>query len=325
MMDIGLCRLRRIGLNVLHSALHPRHGLTWTDGNCIYLVPINITEDEVGNNSPMKLGEFDHVSSLHWSSDTGESHCYLCVVHTSVVSLWKVDGSSPKLSFKQIRKIHATPILQGCLWNPKRDVLCIMNKEQCTFYFRHLNKRGSYSLPPIESGKITCGCWTLDGENLIVGIKSIIVKSSSDSSKLVLFELQARGEMPTKLHSVNIPGILGPDLLYCDGFRNMIVVGSNCQNSLHIYKVLDNEFHQIQTMEGLLVMVGRVQQSDPAFLPSSLDMEYTMKLSFKIIMTEVFVIANAIILFHSQTGIEDNSSCKITWKKSLMSFKENYS
>lgn len=63
------------------------------------------------------LLHFSHVSSLHWSSDTGESHCYLCVVHTSVVSLWKVDGSSPKLSFKQIRKIHATPILQGMVNN----------------------------------------------------------------------------------------------------------------------------------------------------------------------------------------------------------------
>ena len=43
--------------------------------------------------------------------------------------------------------------------------------------------------------------------------------------------------------------------------------------------------HLPTSQEGLLVMVGRVQQSDPAFLPSSLDMEYTMKLSFKIIMT----------------------------------------
>ncbi len=45
--------------SILQQALHPRHGLTWTDGRCIYLAPINIIDDEVGNSAPMKLGEFE--------------------------------------------------------------------------------------------------------------------------------------------------------------------------------------------------------------------------------------------------------------------------
>lgn len=53
------------------------------------------------------------VLSVHWSSNVGETMCYLSVVHGEHVSIWKVSGLVPKLSFKQVRKLNVQPIPQG--------------------------------------------------------------------------------------------------------------------------------------------------------------------------------------------------------------------
>lgn len=54
-----------------------------------------------------------YVQSLHWSAEYSGSTCYLCVVHQTSVTLWKVTGHAPDLNLKQVRKINATPIPQG--------------------------------------------------------------------------------------------------------------------------------------------------------------------------------------------------------------------
>lgn len=41
-------------------------------------------------------------------------------------------------------------IVTGCLWNPCRDILCILSKQQCSFFFNHAQDRGSFALPPLE-------------------------------------------------------------------------------------------------------------------------------------------------------------------------------
>ena len=41
------------------------------------------------------------------------SYCYLCLVHQTTVSIWKVTGATPLLHFKQVRKINASPVPQG--------------------------------------------------------------------------------------------------------------------------------------------------------------------------------------------------------------------
>lgn len=38
----------------------------------------------------------------------------------------------------------------GCLWNPRRDLLCILSKQQCSFFYSHAQNRGSYALPALE-------------------------------------------------------------------------------------------------------------------------------------------------------------------------------
>ncbi|KAK3098633.1 hypothetical protein FSP39_021402 [Pinctada imbricata] len=115
------------------------------------------------------------VKSVHWSCDIGPATCYMCVVLPQHVSIWKVDGSVPKLTFKQVRKLNVQPIPQGCLWNPSRDILCILSRQQCNFFFRHTHNRGSYAFPPLESGKISCGTWSEDGTKLILCVGAIIL------------------------------------------------------------------------------------------------------------------------------------------------------
>ncbi|ESO93252.1 hypothetical protein LOTGIDRAFT_232702 [Lottia gigantea] len=174
-MNLGESILKRSGVNGLAHAIHPRHGLVWSDGKAIFLSPLNIFNNQLHNSSSTRLGEFDNVENVCWSNDVNETTCFMCVIHNNYVTVWKVTGLSPKLSFKQVRKINVKPIPQGVLWNPKCDVLCLFSRNQVSFYFNHLKQKGSYAFPPLVSGKINCGCWSRDGNKLLVCVGSSLL------------------------------------------------------------------------------------------------------------------------------------------------------
>ncbi|XP_012935168.1 WD repeat and coiled-coil-containing protein [Aplysia californica] len=177
-MDLGKAKLRKVGINNLLSGVHPQHGVIWTDGKGIFLAPIQVEGTNVQNATSVRLGEFEQVTSVHWSrclSAESGAACHLCVVHQHTVTVWRVSGALPKLSFKQVRKINVRPIAQGCLWNPCNDVLCLLSRHQCSFYYRHDNNKSSYAFPALESGKISCGCWSLDGKKLVMCVGSTLL------------------------------------------------------------------------------------------------------------------------------------------------------
>ncbi|CAL1544512.1 unnamed protein product [Lymnaea stagnalis] len=174
-MELGRSRLRKVGINNLHSAVHPDHGVLWTDGKGIYLAPIHVEGDQLQNAASVKLGEFEQVVSVHWSLVENHESCHMCVVHQQNVTVWRVTGVLPKLSFKQVRKINVRPIPQGCLWNPVNDVLCLVSKQQCSFYFKHDTDKGSYGFPTLESGKISSGCWSTDGHKLVLCVGAVLL------------------------------------------------------------------------------------------------------------------------------------------------------
>ncbi|KAK6170197.1 hypothetical protein SNE40_018649 [Patella caerulea] len=174
-MELGKALMKENNVNALSKAIHPRHGLVWSDGKAIYLVPLIISSNTLQNTTSNRLGEFDNVDSVCWSKDIDPTTCFMSVVHQNNVTVWKVSGSTPKLGFKQVRKINVKPIQQGVLWNPKCDVLCLFSKNQVSFYFNHLTKKGSYAFPPLVSGKITSGCWSNDGNKLLVCIGSSLL------------------------------------------------------------------------------------------------------------------------------------------------------
>lgn len=180
-MDLGHVNVRGQNVDLLHQAIHPDYGVVWTDGKTIYLAPVQLSHGQVVNQRALKLGKFEHsVRSIHWSCNIGPHTCYMCVVHTQHLSLWKVDGVIPKLNFKQVRKLNVQPISKGCLWNPCRDILCILSKQQCSFFFNHAQDRGSFALPPLESGTISCGAWSHDGQRLVLCVGAVILMYTWD-------------------------------------------------------------------------------------------------------------------------------------------------
>ncbi|KAK3701035.1 hypothetical protein RRG08_063288 [Elysia crispata] len=218
-------------------AVHPQHGVIWTDGKAIYLAPIHVHGHQVQNATSVRLGQFEHVTSVHWSSpgtgvvtnsssssqsqsetESGPPPCHLCVVHQQNVTVWRVSGALPRLSFKQVRKINVRPVPQGCLWHPNNDVLCLLSRHQCSFYFRHDQNKGSYAFPSLESGKISCGCWSPDGKKLIlcIGTALLIYKWEDVSHSISDFSASAW----------RIPGLEGQLTSISPVLKDLVVVAT---------------------------------------------------------------------------------------------------
>lgn len=190
-MEIGNVTLKAKGINVLTSAIHPKHGLVWTDGKCIFLARFKIIKNQVEHGKSVRLKEFDSVRCVQWSQTSGI--CYLSIAHKDCVTIWKVDGEVPRLEFKQIRKVSIQILPQGCQWNPCREVLCLLSKQQVRFFYRHGKTRGCSAIPALESGKITCGSWSKDGLKLVVCVGSalLIYSWKSIDSHIAEFETNA--------------------------------------------------------------------------------------------------------------------------------------
>ena len=43
----------------IFTAVHPEHGVAYTDGKAIYLAPLAVHHGEVENAKPTKLGQFE--------------------------------------------------------------------------------------------------------------------------------------------------------------------------------------------------------------------------------------------------------------------------
>ncbi|XP_060588380.1 uncharacterized protein LOC132743826 isoform X2 [Ruditapes philippinarum] len=329
------------------------------------------------------------VKSIHWSDNISAGLCYMCVVHDRNISIWKVEGRQPKLSFKQVRKINIQPIPQGCLWNPSRDILCVLCAQQSSLYFSHVHNKGSQVLLQLEREKIRCGCWSTDGQKLIIcigtslmvyhwsdidkslteyktvtwtvpgltgHISSVVAISSDriltaaelpleslckqqdtflipdllngpirdklsdediirpngqqisakdsllnlqrnpdtvveDCSRLVCVDLSTE-KKPVKVTSVDVKGVLTPDLLHYQANLNLVLVGSNTQTLLQVYSydrkqitktleiALDKEERPRglaslpkscchSNEDGILVICGKRGSADVAFPSSS--------------------------------------------------------
>ncbi|KAK7108170.1 WD repeat and coiled-coil-containing protein-like [Littorina saxatilis] len=387
-MELGKSKLRRNGINNLLNALHPDHGLIWTDGKGIYLAPVHLYRDQVEKAGSLRLGEFEYVQSVHWSCPVDHDACYMAAVHQQNVTVWRVSGAVPRLAFKQVRKINVHPIPQGCLWNPKCDVLCLLSRQQCSFYFRHTHNRGSFAFPSLEHEKISCGCWSPDGKRLVlcVGTALLIytwtdleanisefvttawriqsvsgsvtaivpaannslvcasdlpldalcknnnldvfvppdgilgshgatsVKDSllnlqanpktqvQDAAMLSLIQLRPGLQDPVVLASSVVPGLLSPDILHFQVESQCIAVGSNTQNMLQIFALLDNYLlpvdhvilekdqrpkgicglhaSQMTGAYGVLVLVGKAEPTDPTFPSTNNTVPFTLSLRF---------------------------------------------
>ncbi|CAN9507668.1 unnamed protein product [Ophioblennius macclurei] len=177
-MDLGKAKLLRTGLNTLHQAIHPVHGIAWTDGKQVCLTALYFMNGEVKFGDTNVIGQFEHVFGLFWGPlCCPDSPALLAVQHKKHVTVWQLQLSTLEqnklLCTQTCEMSEPFPLLsQGCVWHPKLDVLAVLTKRDTSVLFsvRVDNRRIKADIK--GSGLIHCACWTKDGTRLVVAIGS---------------------------------------------------------------------------------------------------------------------------------------------------------
>ncbi|KAM6915224.1 WD repeat and coiled-coil-containing protein [Xenentodon cancila] len=179
-MDLGKAKLLRTGLNTLHQAIHPLHGIAWTDGKQVCLTALYFINGEVNFGDTNVIGQFEHVFGLFWGPlCCSDSPALLAVQHKKHVTVWQLQLSALEqnklLCTQTCEMSEPFPLLsQGCVWHPKLDILAVLTKRDTSVLFsvRVDNRRIKADIK--GSGLIHCACWTKDGTRLVVAIGSAL-------------------------------------------------------------------------------------------------------------------------------------------------------
>ncbi|XP_077366744.1 WD repeat and coiled-coil-containing protein [Festucalex cinctus] len=175
-MDLGKAKLLRSGINTLHQAIHPVHGVAWTDGKQVCLTTLYFQRGEAKFGDTNVIGQFEHVLGLFWGPlCCPDSPALLAVQHKKHVSVWQLQLSALEhnklLCTQTCEMSEPFPLLaQGCVWHPKLDILALLTKRDASVLFsvRVDNRRTKADIK--GSGLIHCACWTKDGTRLVVAI-----------------------------------------------------------------------------------------------------------------------------------------------------------
>lgn len=175
-MDLGKAKLLRTGLNTLHQAIHPVHGIAWTDGKQVCLTTLYFMNGEVKFGDTNVIGQFEHVFGLFWGPlCCSDSPALLAVQHKKHVTVWQLQLSALEqnklLCTQTCEMSEPFPLLShGCVWHPKLDILAVLTKRDASVLFsvRVDNRRTKADIK--GSGLIHCACWTKDGTRLVVAI-----------------------------------------------------------------------------------------------------------------------------------------------------------
>ncbi|KAL2306929.1 hypothetical protein Nmel_004876 [Mimus melanotis] len=178
-MELGKAKLLRTGLNALHQAIHPVHGLAWTDGKQVILTALHLQDGEPSFGDSSVVGQFEHVHGLYWGPCPAEAPALLAVQHKKHITIWQLcfNGTDRnKLLVSQICDISEPyPVLpQGCVWHPSKEVLAVLTTQDASVLPAvHLsNSRINADIK--GSGLIHCACWTKEGNRLVVGVGSAL-------------------------------------------------------------------------------------------------------------------------------------------------------
>ncbi|XP_019712064.1 WD repeat and coiled-coil-containing protein [Hippocampus comes] len=175
-MDLGKAKLLRSGINTLHQAIHPVHGVAWTDGKQVCLTTLYFQRGETKFGDTNVIGQFEHVLGLFWGPlCCPDSPALLAVQHKKHVSVWQLQLSALEhnklLCTQTCEMSEPFPLLaQGCVWHPKLDILALLTKRDASVLFsvRVDNRRTKADIK--GSGLIHCASWTKDGTRLVVAI-----------------------------------------------------------------------------------------------------------------------------------------------------------
>ncbi|XP_056437749.1 WD repeat and coiled-coil-containing protein [Gadus chalcogrammus] len=177
-MELGKAKLLKTGLNALHQAIHPVHGIAWTDGKQVCLTSIFYVSGEVKFGDTNVIGQFEHVFGLFWGPLCCKgSPALLAVQHKKHITVWQLQLSAQEpnklLCTQTCEMSEPFPLLsQGCVWHPKQDILAVLTKRDASVLFsvRVDNRRTKADI--CASGSVHCACWTKDGTRLVVAMGS---------------------------------------------------------------------------------------------------------------------------------------------------------
>ncbi|XP_074845089.1 WD repeat and coiled-coil-containing protein [Carettochelys insculpta] len=179
-MELGKAKLLRTGLNALHQAIHPVHGIAWTDGKQVALTALHFHQGELKFGDSSVIGQFEHVRGLYWGPcDTADTPALLAVQHKKHVTVWELSwniAEKKNLLVSQTCEIgEPFPMLsQGCVWHPKKDILAVLTKRDASVLHAVRADNSRVKADIKSSGLIHCACWTKDGNHLVVAIGSAL-------------------------------------------------------------------------------------------------------------------------------------------------------
>uniref|UniRef100_A0A8C8RSM8 WD repeat and coiled-coil-containing protein n=1 Tax=Pelusios castaneus TaxID=367368 RepID=A0A8C8RSM8_9SAUR len=178
-MELGRGKLLRTGLNALYQAIHPVHGIAWTDGKQVILTTLQLHKGEPKFGDSSVIGQFEHVHGLYWGPYAADTTALLAVQHKKHITIWQLSYNISERNKLLVSQICETgepfPVLpQGCVWHPKKEILAVLTTRDASVLHsvRHNNSRIKADIK--GSGLIHCACWTKEGNRLVVAIGSAL-------------------------------------------------------------------------------------------------------------------------------------------------------
>ncbi|CAD5122577.1 DgyrCDS10990 [Dimorphilus gyrociliatus] len=188
-MNLGTASLARAGINYLASGFCEEHGLLWTDGRNVNICGIKAIKRCLERFLTKTLMQLDQVDAVLWGYRIDANNRIITVQCPNVVKLFiitksiRISGEGKKLDYyvNNCRDINSKSLLNGILWHPFLDIVCIISKFYSTIYLNNVgqDKPASLALDPKFSSEnaapMQCGCWSIKGNYFIIGSSSNIV------------------------------------------------------------------------------------------------------------------------------------------------------
>ncbi|XP_013812494.2 WD repeat and coiled-coil-containing protein-like [Apteryx mantelli] len=191
-MELGKAKLLRTGLNALYQAIHPMHGIAWTDGKQVVLTDLYYHNGELKFGDSSVVGQFEHVHGLYWGPCCStDIPALLAVQHKKHVSIWQLGYSTAEKNKPLISQTceigEPFPLLsQGCVWHPKKEVLAVLTKRDASVLHTVRSDNTRVKADIKSSGLIHCACWTKNGNRLVVAIGSALHSYIWDNTQKTL-------------------------------------------------------------------------------------------------------------------------------------------
>ncbi|XP_058143668.1 WD repeat and coiled-coil-containing protein [Dasypus novemcinctus] len=191
-MELGEGHLLRTGRDALYQAVHPVHGLAWTDGSQVVLTDWQLHSGEAKFGDSKVVGQFEHVCGLSWAPPgTADMPALLAVQHKKHVTVWQLCPITTESSWWPMTQTceirESLPVLpQGCVWHPESAILTVLTAQDVSVFHNVRCDSSRVKVDIDTQGRIHCACWTQGGQRLVVAVGSSLHSYIWDSAQKTL-------------------------------------------------------------------------------------------------------------------------------------------